>query len=157
MKFLDAAWRAFYIVAYRLLRIWWFIRRPPCQGVYVAVWRGDELLLIRNSYRSGVTVPCGTLARGESPREAARRELEEEVGIRVAASDLAFIREIEIPFENKQDHAYFFELRRDSGAEIRYQVDNREVVWAHFCSAEHLMNFPLAPHLVAYLELDSGK
>lgn len=150
---LNAGWRAFYNVAYRLLRVWWFVRRPHQQGAYVAVWRGDELLLIRNSYRRGYTVPCGNLARGETPREAARRELEEEVGICVDADALTFVCEIAVPFQNKHDHAHFFELRRESGSEIHIQVDHREVVWARFCAAEDLTNFELVPHLVEYLTL----
>jgi 8-oxo-dGTP pyrophosphatase MutT (NUDIX family) len=152
MKILDALWRAFYNFAYRLLRAWWFVRRPAYKGAYVAVWRGEELLLIQNSYRRGYTVPCGSFKRGESPREAARRELEEEVGIRVHADELEFSCEVIVPFENKRDHAYFFELRRESGAEIHYRVDNREVIWARFCPAEHLTNFALVPHLTAYLD-----
>ncbi len=154
MKILDAGWRALYFLAYRIMRVWWFIRRPRGRGAYVAVWRGDELLLIQNSYRAGYTVPCGNIKRGESARDAARRELAEEVGIRVSASDLEFVCELEVPFENKQDHAFFFELRHDSGAEIHYQVDNREVVWAGFCAAKQLMNFPLVPHLVDYMKHD---
>ena len=80
---LDAAIRTAYRLGYPVFRLWWFVRRPRVRGAYVAVWHDGRLLLIRNSYKTGETVPCGGLRRGESPRAGARRELEEEVGIAV--------------------------------------------------------------------------
>ena len=52
----DGAWRAAYIVAYRLLRVWWFFRRPLIRGAFVAVWPDNALLVIRNSYRPEETL-----------------------------------------------------------------------------------------------------
>ena len=68
-------------VAYRLLLAWWFVRRPAIQGSYVAVWHGERVLVIRNSYRKSLSFPAGGRARGETLLDAARRELLEEVGI----------------------------------------------------------------------------
>jgi 8-oxo-dGTP pyrophosphatase MutT (NUDIX family) len=52
-------------------------------GALVAVRDGDRLLLLRPSYRTGWGLPGGMLQRGESPENAAVREAEEELGIRV--------------------------------------------------------------------------
>lgn len=41
------------------------------------------VLLLRHSYRSGWGLPGGLLQRGEAPDAAARREVAEEVGLRV--------------------------------------------------------------------------
>ena len=41
------------------------------------------LLLVRQSYRKGWGVPGGLLKRGETPQDAARREVLEEVGLRI--------------------------------------------------------------------------
>ena len=68
----DAVLRAAFTAAYQIARLWWFVRRPQHDGAYVAVWQGEELLLIRNSYKPGDTVPCGGIGRGESPLQAAR-------------------------------------------------------------------------------------
>jgi 8-oxo-dGTP diphosphatase len=152
IRLVDAIWRTGYRAAYLLLRVWWKIRTPTHRGAYVALWRGDDLLLIRNSYRGGVTVPCGNIDRGESPREAARRELEEEVGIRVDLDALEFACDFDLSFEAKTDHAYFFELQSPPDARIDVRIDRREVIWADFCPRGSLDNVALAPHVRAYLK-----
>ena len=146
----DALWRIALRGAYLTLRTWWWLRHPEVAGAYVAVWRGDRLLLIRNSYRRGETVPCGAIHASESPVRAAVRELGEEVGIHVREADLRFVREYLVDFEDKIDHAHFFELRVESAMPIR--VDNREVVWADFISTGELEARPLVPHVRVYLE-----
>ncbi len=147
---IDALFRTSLRVAYRLLRIWWLVRRPEVHGAYVAVWHAGRLLLVRNSYRRGETVPCGGIGRRESARDAAVRELGEEVGLRVAAEDVVPWGEIAVNFEHKTDHAHFFELRL--GDEPELTVDNREVVWAGFVPAGELSGRPLVPHLRRYLD-----
>jgi len=139
---------------YRALRIWWWIRRPALTGSYVAVWHGDRLLLIRNSYKSGETLPCGGLKRGETHRGAARRELKEEVGIEVEEHQLLFACEIEVEGPLATDRAHFFELEVD--AEPAVEIDGREVVWAGFCPLEKLAQRPLIRSVRAYLERRSA-
>lgn len=56
-------------------------RRRRRQGVAVAVWRGNELLLVRHSYKDGWFLPGGAPKRAETLQEAAQRELREETGI----------------------------------------------------------------------------
>lgn len=116
----------------------------------MAVWQDTRLLLIRNSYRSAETVPCGAIEDGESPREAARRELFEEVGIETPEEALAPAGEFVVDFDHKHDHAHFFELLAPPNVEIR--IDRREVVWGEFVDASELRERPLVPHVRAYLE-----
>jgi 8-oxo-dGTP diphosphatase len=146
----DALWRIALRCAYRLLRVWWWLFRPEVHGAYVAVWRDDQLLLIRNSYRRGETVPCGAIGRRESVRAAAASELAEEVGIVVGEDELSFACEVTVAFESKTDHAHFFELR--VGGEVPVRIDRREVSWAEFVPAAELADRPLVPHLRAYLD-----
>ena len=141
-------------IGYRALRIWWRVRRPALTGSYVAVWHGDRLLLIRNSYKSGETLPCGGLKRGETHRGAARRELKEEVGIDVEERQLVFACEIEVEGPLATDRAHFFELEVD--AEPTVEIDGREVVWAGFCPLEELAQRPLIRSVRAYLECRSA-
>jgi len=152
VRLLDHAWRAGLRAAYWILRAWWFVRRPTKEGAFVAVWRGNELLLIRNSYRRGITIPSGGVDPGETPREAARRELHEEVGI--ATSDEALLVPfctLELPYEGKRDRAHFFELQLDASASCSITIDRREVVWADFCPEARLEEHPLNPFVRAYL------
>ncbi|MBW2272342.1 MAG: NUDIX hydrolase [Deltaproteobacteria bacterium] len=151
IELLDRAWRVGLRAAYWSLRVWWFLRRPTLESAFVAVWRGDELLLIRNSYRRGVTIPSGGIDSGETPREAARRELEEEVGISVSGDALEPSCEVVMPFECKQDHGHFFELHLDPSDPRSVEIDRREVVWADFCHEAQLAEQPLSPQVRAYL------
>jgi ADP-ribose pyrophosphatase YjhB (NUDIX family) len=146
----DALWRIALRCAYRVLRAWWWLRGPEVHGAYVAVWQDDLLLLIRNTYRRGETVPCGAIGGRESVRAAAARELAEEVGIVVPESELTFVCELVVDFENKVDHAHFFELRVEAGIPIR--IDHREVAWASFVPAAELADRPLVPHVRRYLD-----
>jgi 8-oxo-dGTP diphosphatase len=147
---LDLLWRVGLRIAIRLLRVVWFFQRPLANGAYVAVWWDGNLLLIRNSYRDGEAVPCGAIDRGETPVQAAARELVEEAGIVAATEDLRFVCEIVVNFDFKEDHAHFFELHLETPPTVR--IDNREVIWAQFVPEPELQGRPLLPHVRGYLK-----
>jgi 8-oxo-dGTP diphosphatase len=127
---LDAIWHRAYRAAFRLQRIYWWLFRPTISGSYVAVWFGDRILVIENSYRTRLSLPAGGLHRGETPIEGALRELREEVGIRASTESLHFVDVIVSHVGHAEDHAHFYELVCDEAPAI--QVDQREVVWADF-------------------------
>ncbi|MFN0026306.1 MAG: NUDIX hydrolase [Acidimicrobiales bacterium] len=59
-------------------------------GAIVVIEREDgDILLIRQTYRRGWGLPGGLLAKGESPSQAAQREVWEEVGLRIAPREPA--------------------------------------------------------------------
>jgi 8-oxo-dGTP pyrophosphatase MutT (NUDIX family) len=152
---IDALWRGVLFVGYRVMLVWWFVRRPAAKGAYVVVRRTragrPELLLARNSYKSGLTVPCGGIARGESARAAAARELEEEVGLRVDPQRLESAGTLVLDYAWRRDHAHFFELQLGSGEQVDIRVDRREVVWAEFVALDQIDPQQLVPHLRSYL------
>ena len=115
----------------------------------MAAWRDDRLLLVRNSYRPGQSVPCGRIHWGESPRAGAARELREEVGLVAPLEDLVPTGVHSVEFESKHDHAHFFEWQVPAGAEPR--VDRREVVEAEWVASGELLDRRLLPHTRAYL------
>ncbi len=53
-------------------------------SIVVTLNSADQILLVRQSYRSGWGLPGGLLKRNEVPADAARREFYEEVGARVS-------------------------------------------------------------------------
>ncbi len=57
-------------------------------GAKLVLTRGDEVLLVRHTYRNGWFLPGGGLKRGESLEAAARREAREEVGARIGNLEL---------------------------------------------------------------------
>jgi ADP-ribose pyrophosphatase YjhB (NUDIX family) len=70
-------------VAYQVLRVYWYIARPDTYSVKCLLVAENEVLLVRHTYgdRSRWWLPGGRIKRGEAPPAAARRELEEELGV----------------------------------------------------------------------------
>lgn len=85
-------WRAAYKAAWALRKGVWYAPWPHLNGALSAVWVGDQVLLVRNSYNSYFTLPGGRLNRGESYVAAAARELDEETGITIAQDRLTLAR-----------------------------------------------------------------
>lgn len=133
-----------------MLLVLWFVLRPRSRGVAVAVWHDGHVLLVRNSYRRGENFPAGGVKRTETPRQAALRELREEVGIAASSESLRRVGEFPTRWEFKRDLCTVFELELDARPDVR--VDRREVVWASFAAAEEALAADLSPLCRAYLE-----
>ena len=149
-ELLDSLWRAAMRLAYRLRLAWWFVRRPAIHGSYVAVWHGERVLVIKNSYRRLLSFPAGGRARGESLPDAARRELCEEVGISSEIEQLAYYGEMVHRTSYVEDHGHVYELRCETAPEPR--VDRREVVWAEFLTPEDALARGVVGVVRLYLE-----
>ena len=71
-------------LAYAGLRTYWFVARPRIVGVKCVLTHGDDVLLVRHTYgNSAWDLPGGTVKRREVPIDAARREMQEELGRRI--------------------------------------------------------------------------
>ncbi|MHC4931260.1 MAG: NUDIX domain-containing protein [Planctomycetota bacterium] len=68
-------------VGYRLAGLGRLFRARAPLGAAMAVVHDGRILVVRHSYRSGQSLPGGRVKRGESPRAAALRELNEELSI----------------------------------------------------------------------------
>ena len=142
--------RAALWIAYRGMLAVWFVLRPKRRGVFVAVWHGGRVLAIHNSYRSHLALPAGGMKRGEAPREAAVRELREEVGLSLPPESLRYACEIESEHEYTREHCWFFEV--DLAQPPTVVPDQREVIWAGFVDADEALRGRLLPPVRAYLE-----
>src|SRR5260370_41844678 len=127
---IDRLWQLAYAVAYRLLLLWWIVRRPAHRGALVALWHDGEILVLRSSYRPGWSLPGGGIARGESAREAALRELREEVGLEVAAAGRREAQTLELICDHRRDPTTLFELTLTQRPALH--LDNRDAVVATF-------------------------
>ncbi len=136
--------------AYLLMRTYWKVRKPVTHGALVALWNGGEILLVQNSYVPYRCVPGGYLARGESGRQAAVRELREEVGIDASESDLVAALDEVHHWQGRQDHVQIFHLELSERPVVR--VDNREVIGAGWFSPKRALELNLFPPLRRVIE-----
>jgi 8-oxo-dGTP pyrophosphatase MutT (NUDIX family) len=74
-----------YRVAFRLLQVRWVLLRPEQTGVKCLITDGERVLLVRHTYGPRAwDLPGGRTGRGEPALAAARREMEEELGLGAA-------------------------------------------------------------------------
>jgi len=145
----DAAVRTAYRGAYSLAMAYWFVRRPSTGGVFVGVWHGRRVLLLQNSYKRFFSMPGGGAHAGESHLETGLRELHEEVGLTVSASQLRAAFDVVDTGEYKRDHVFFLEVELEEEPELT--IDRREVVWAAFLDVDAALQLPVSPPVRAYL------
>ncbi len=146
----DRLWRIAYRVGFRAARLWWRLRRPGHDGAVVAIWHGGRVLVVQQSYRRNLSWPGGGIRRGEEPREAARRELREELGLDVDLDGLVLARDTVVNWDFRRDRVRVFELRLRAEPVLR--VDNREIVAARFVDPRALLaEEVLPPFIRAYL------
>jgi 8-oxo-dGTP pyrophosphatase MutT (NUDIX family) len=113
----------------------------------VAIFVGPDLLLVRQSYRTGWHLPGGGVKPGETPEAAARRELVEEIGLEVPAlmpAGFACGR-----WDGRRDRVHFFELTLTQPPALR--LDNREIVAARLATPNELAQMTFEGPLAAYL------
>jgi 8-oxo-dGTP diphosphatase len=145
----DAAWRLTIRVGYRILRLWWFLRRPAHRGALVALWHNGEILLVRTSYRRRWGLPGGGIDSGESAQEAALRELREEIGLDLPPEALRPAYADAIFWEHRHDHTTIFEAELGERPSLR--LDNREILAAVFRAPATIASGDLTPPVARYL------
>jgi 8-oxo-dGTP diphosphatase len=146
---LDAGCRLAFRFGYRVMRLWWFLRRPAHRGALVAVWHEGRVLMLRQSYRRMLDFPGGGLGAGEAPRAGACRELAEEVGLDIAPDALRLAQEMTALWDWRHDHVAIFELRLATRPRLR--PDGREIVAAEFMAPAAVLAGEISPFVRAYL------
>ena len=147
---IDKLWQQGLKAAYWMHLAVCFVLRPTTHGVYVAIWHGDRILLIKNSYRRCYTFPGGGRKRGEDSAATASRDLHEEISLRFDNDALTFVETHHSRCEFSNDNIDLFEIRLSEEPALR--VDNREVVWADFMSVDEALTMPLFPTVLDYLK-----
>jgi len=148
-NFVDKMIQKLFQIAYQIKLLYNRLVFPNAYGAYVAVWAEGKVLMIKNSYKSYFTLPCGGIKKNELAEQAAIRELFEEVRIKVDVGQLSFFDEFIIDVECMHDHIHLFELKLEKIPE--FVVDNREVVWGDFIEPEEAIKWELFPVVRDYL------
>jgi ADP-ribose pyrophosphatase YjhB (NUDIX family) len=118
-------------------RLYWFAFRPRTQGVKCVIVHEGRWLMIRNSYGRGHwTFPGGGINRGERPRDAAVREVAEEVGIDLA--DVAPIGTYFTRQQYKRDTVHCFTATVGSADHV---IDEAEIAEARWVVPDELPSF----------------
>lgn len=148
--------RTGYRLAYLALRAWWFVRRPQTTGAAVALWHEGKILMVRTSYRDCLSLPGGFVRAGEPSEQAARRELQEELGISIPQQELRHAWHGVIRFESRRDEIDIWEASVTEAP--RPHVAGREIVWAAWLAPAQALAHPLLPHVGVYLrEITAGQ
>jgi len=96
-----------YKIAYPAMRVYWYMVRPKTSGVRCVILHEGKVLLIKHAYASSLlTVPGGGMKKHESPEEAIRSEVAEEVGLVIA--DVTSVGTVRNDKEYKRDTIYVF-------------------------------------------------
>lgn len=108
MRLPIALRRLGYRLAYRALRVYWFLLRPKLSGVKCVLTDRDEVLLVRHTYGPRVwELPGGAIKRREPPLSAARREIAEELGVSI--DDWHSLGAVAVTFDHRTDHVHCFQ------------------------------------------------
>jgi 8-oxo-dGTP pyrophosphatase MutT (NUDIX family) len=115
-------------LAYAGLRTYWFVARPSIVGVKCVLTHGDDVLLVRHTYGNrSWDLPGGTVRRREVPRDAARREMNEELGRRI--EDWIPLGELFVNTSHHDDNLHLFQARvADPAVELNL-TELAEAAW----------------------------
>ena len=87
------------------LKSYWFVFRPTSYGVKIIITNKNSVLLVRHNYGYKTwTFPGGCVKKGENKESAIKREIEEEVGIKL--DKITFLGHFVSTKEHKKDNIF---------------------------------------------------
>ena len=144
-----------YRLAALLYEGWRRLVRPHTHGALVAIWHGEKLLLVEPSYRRSWGLPGGGVGRGETARQAAVREVAEELGLRVAPEQLLDPWTITERTAGGLNTVTIFRLETNRGLPSAERpavaVDGLEIVACHWLGRKEALAQVLPSHVRGYL------
>lgn len=130
--------------------IWRLVFRPHTHGALVAIWYKDQVLLVETSYRRSWGLPGGGIAGGETARQAAVRELTEELGLVVQPEELLNPWTISEGGLGGLNTVTIYELEARELPKL--VIDGLEIVAFHWLSRNEALDRKLLIHVRNYLK-----
>jgi 8-oxo-dGTP diphosphatase len=116
---------------------------PPRDGASIAVFKDRSVLLVKRGrapFAGLWSLPGGKIEAQETPREAARRELEEETGIEADTHGVVDI--VEVAAEDATGGSVTYRLTvfygRPTGGSLKAGSDAEAAEWVHLDEIEAL-------------------
>ena len=138
-----------YQLAALLYERWRWLVRPHTHGALVAIWHGEELLLVKTSYRRSWGLPGGGIGKHETAQQAAVRELREEIGLTVQQEQLLTPWTMTERVAHGLNTVTIFAVEASERPKV--VIDGLEIVAWHWLSREEALDRPLPSHVQAYL------
>jgi 8-oxo-dGTP diphosphatase len=101
----------------------------PLTASLVVLWCGHECLMVFNRYRQAWELPGGMLDPGESPREAAVRELAEESGQRADTLEFAGVAMIRVAPDDRLEYLAIYRGQIESAQPFTPNDEMSHGVW----------------------------
>jgi 8-oxo-dGTP diphosphatase len=101
----------------------------PLTASLVVLWYGHECLMVFNRFRRSWELPGGMLDPGESPRQAAVRELAEESGQRADVLDFAGVAKIRVAPDDRLEFLAIYRGYVGTPQEFAPNDEMSEAVW----------------------------
>ena len=101
----------------------------PLTASLVVLWCGHECLMVFNRFRQAWELPGGMIDPGESPRQAAVRELAEESGQRADSLDLVGVAKIRVAPDDRLEYLATYRGRLDSPRSFTPNDEMSDAVW----------------------------
>lgn len=100
----------------------------------------NRVMVVKAAYKSYWSFPGGVVDQGETPRQAAAREVQEEVAIRVDPLHLQFKLVADRLSETAQTYQFVFEAQITDDDLAVIQLDKREIVEYAVVSRQEILD-----------------
>jgi len=117
-------------IIHKFMLAYWFFARPTSSRAKIIISNRKEILFVKHTYsRHFWSFPGGGIEKGEDPKDAAKRELEEELGIHI--EELKFIGTLFSDGEFRKDTIYCYVTRIPEGENIKKdELEIEELLWS---------------------------